>query len=376
MSEEKNLHGAVPDHELLQMIKEGCISGAKQKHVNPASLNLPLSEEVWRIERFYLPQQGERIESLIRGAFCGRPHSFSHPLERGIKYLIRLKTKLHINPKMYGFCNPRSTTGRTFLSVSVVCDGVPRYDSVPKGWTGDMWVLVNNDIFSCLLLEDDELVQLRLFHSDTRLNQGELDEQYQSVPLLFDHTGTPIDCRGLPISDNDGSLLMTLSIPNAGVTQGAPAAGWKTKFTDKPVKFSKENYAYDFYERITSYDGTLDLDSRTGLILATKEILYVPSDMAAEGVRVDDRAGRWDSHRAGYFDPGFKGSITLEIAGSGETIRDGTSALKVKYERLSSSAQSPYAKGYSGQIGALLGKNFLDKVRRGDDWELEPFVPA
>lgn len=376
MSEEKKASGAVPDHELTQMIKEGRITGVKQKHVNPASLNLPLSEEVWRLERFYLPQPGEKIESLIRGAFNGRPHNFSHVLERETKYLIRLKTKLHIDPKMYGFCNPRSTTGRTFLNVSVVCDGVPRYDSVPKGWSGDMWVLVNNDIFPCLLLEDDELVQLRLFHSDTRLNQNDLDELYQSTPLLFDREGKPIDYRSLPISDNDGSLLMTLSIPNASTTPGSPVAGWRTKFTDKYVKFSKENYAYDFYERIKSYDGTLDLDSRTGLILATREVLFVPANMAAEGVRVDDRAGKWDSHRAGYFDPGFKGAITLEIAGSGETIRDGTSALKVKYERLSSPAQSPYSSGYSGQTGALLGKNFLDKVRRGDDWELEPFVPA
>jgi deoxycytidine triphosphate deaminase len=65
------------------------------------------------------------------------------------------------------------------------------------------------------------------------------------------------------------------------------------------------------------------------------------------------------SHRAGYFDPGFKGTITLEITGANETIRDGTSALKVKYEKLSSPARKPYTLGYSGQTAPLLGKNFV-----------------
>lgn len=358
--------GAIPDHELKQMITDACVTGAKYKHVNPASLNLALSEEMWRIERFYLPKLGEKVSDMIRSNFFGRPHDFSHPLERGLKYLVRLKTKIAIESGIYGFCNPRSTTGRTFLNVHVVCDGVSRFDTVPKNFKGDMWLLVNNDIFSSLLLEDDELVQLRFFHSDTRLSQRDIQALYKETPLLSTPQGQPIDYSELAITDNDGSLVMTLAIPVD------KQAGWKTKFTDKPVKFSKENFWEDFFEPVASRDGTLELDDRTGLILPTKEILYVPNDMAAEGVRVDDRAGTWESHRAGYVDAGFKGAITLEITGGGETIRDGTSALKVKYERLSSPAKNPYSSGYSGQVGALLGRNFHKKVLRGGDWEVEP----
>ena len=348
----KPLFGAIPDHMLKQMILDGQITGAEEKHVNPASMNLPLSEEVWRIENFVLPQAGENIYDMIRNQFHGRPHDFSHPLERNVRYLIRLKSKLKTDPEIYGFCNPRSTTGRTFLSVNVVCDGVPRYDTIPKGFTGDMWLLIRNDIFSCLVLEDDELVQLRLFYSDARLSQENIIDLYKISPLLLSLDGQPIDYSKLPVNDNDGSLVMTLFIPTG-------QAGWRTKFTDRSVKFSKKNRALDFFEPAYSTDGTLNLDNRTGLILPTKEIICVPDNMAAEGVRVDDRAGAWNSHRAGYIDSGFKGTITLEITGGYETIRDGTSALKVKFEKTSTPVTSPYTKGYSGQVAALLGRNFV-----------------
>ena len=345
-------NGAVPDHVLHQMIQFGQILGAESRHVNPASLNLPLSEEMWRIERFILPGFDEKIGDLVRTKYQGRPHSFSHPLEVGVQYLVRIKTTLALKDKEYGFFNPRSTTGRTFLHVRVVADGVPRYDSLPSDFSGDIWLLVKNDIFSCLLLEDDELVQLRLFNSDTRLDEKLLNTMYKEKPLLFSGKGEPLSYSDLAIRDNDGSLVMTLAIPDGH-------AGWKTRFTNKPVKFSKKNNAQDFFESVITKDGTIDLDPRTGLILSTKEVLWVPENMAAEGVRVDDRAGNYMSHRAGYFDPGFKGTITLEITGANETIRDGTSALKVKYEKLSSPAQKPYKEGYSGQTTPLLGENFV-----------------
>ena len=344
--------GAVPDHMLHMMIDLGQVLGVEHKHVNPASLNLPLSEEMWRIERFILPDIGEKIGDLVRTKYQGRPHSFSHPLEVGVQYLIRIKTTLALRDSEYGFFNPRSTTGRTFLHVRVVADGVPRYDSLPANFDGDIWLLVKNDIFPCLLLEDDELVQLRLFYSDTRLGETALRKLYTKEPLLCNGSGKPYLYRNLAIRDNDGSLVMTLAIPKG-------FAGWRTKFTSKPVKFSKKNNAEDFFDQVVSKDGTLDLDSRTGLILSTKEVLWVPSTMAAEGVRVDDRAGNYMSHRAGYFDPGFRGTITLEITGASETIRDGTSALKVKYESLTSPAANPYSQGYSGQTAPLLGKNFV-----------------
>lgn len=348
----KKLFGAVPDHILQHMITSGQIGGVEAKHVNPASLNLPLSEEMWRIEKFILPEVGEKISDLVRGRYNGRPHSFSHPLEVGIHYLVRIKVSLNLQNHEYGFFNPRSTTGRTFLNVRVVADGVPRYDSLPADFQGDIWLLVKNDIFPSLLLEDDELVQLRLFYSDTRLDEVVLRKLYKKKALLCDTLGQPYQYSSLAISDNDGSLVMTIAIPKG-------LAGWKTKFTSKPVKFSKRNCAEDFFDKAYSKDGTLDLDSRRGLILSTKEIVWVPENMAAEGVRVDDRAGNYSSHRAGYFDPGFKGTITLEITGASETIRDGTSALKVKYEGLASPSEHPYTKGYSGQTVPLLGKNFV-----------------
>lgn len=348
----QKMFGAIPDHVLSSMIGSGGIKGVKQKHINPASLNLPLTEEMWRIERFILPEFGEKIGDLIRGKYRGRPHNFSHPLEVGVQYLIRLKVALYLE-KVYGFFNPRSTTGRTFLNVRVVADGVPRYDSLPSNFDGSVWLLVKNDIFPCLLLEDDELVQLRMFYSDTRLDEVALRKLYQRKALLSDASGKQFPYSDLAIRDNDGSLVMTLSIPKGEL------AGWKTKVTSRPVKFSKENKASNFFEKVFSEDGTLDLDDRTGLILSTKEVLWVPDTMAAEGVRVDDRAGNYMSHRAGYFDPGFRGTITLEITGANETIRDGTSALKVKYEKLSSKAKKPYAAGYSGKTIPVLGKNFV-----------------
>lgn len=343
--------GALPDHVLSSMVASGEILGVTPEHVNPASINLPISEEVWRIERFVLPQSGEKIRDLIRSTYLGRPHTLSHPLEVGVSYLVRLKSRVLTDKKIYGFFNPRSTTGRTFLNIRVVVDGAMRYDSLPSESDGEMWLLVKNDIFSCLLQEDDELVQLRLFHSDSRLDEKSLRALYKKTPLLFSRDNVPYLYDDLKLRDNDGSLVMTASIPIGEI-------GWRTKITSKPVKFSKINQLTDFFERAYSSDKTFTLDNRTGLIIPTKELVRVPKNMAAECVRVDDRAGDHSSHRAGYVDAGWFGAITLEITGSNETICDGTSVVKLKYEWLDSEAQEPYKGRYSGKSVALLGRNF------------------
>jgi dCTP deaminase len=349
----RKIYGAIPDFGLKRLIDVGMLAGVKQQHINPASINLPISEEMWRVEKFFLPRNGETISSLIKGDFCGRPHSYSHPLERHVTYLVKLKPEFTLPEDIYGFCNPRSTTGRTFLKVHVVADGVGRYDSIPRGFKGELWLLVRNDIFSSLLAEDDELAQARLFFSDTRLDDVSMRKFYKKHPLLFDKEGKPIPYSKLAITDHDGSLVMTLEIKKG------EHIGWVTKKTDRPVKFSKKNLASDFFDIAFSKDGTYELDPTKGLIIPTKEKVWVPNNMAAECVRVDDRAGEFNSHRAGYVDCGFRGAITLEVTGSHEIIRDGTSALKLKFERTTNPAQKPYASDYSNKVTAALGRNFV-----------------
>jgi dCTP deaminase len=61
----------------------------------------------------------------------------------------------------------------------------------------------------------------------------------------------------------------------------------------------------EFWDKIESDDGRLNLEKDEFYILATREDVGVPPRTAAEMVPYDSRSGEFRVHYAGFFDPGF-----------------------------------------------------------------------
>ena len=119
--------GALPAQQLTRLIDSGCIIGATAENISPASLDLSLSAEIYEIQGLVLPQLNEKVSGLldIMGA---RQVDIAEPIKCGGLYLAKLRESLDLPQQVYGYCNPKSSTGRLDMHVRVLADGVPRYD--------------------------------------------------------------------------------------------------------------------------------------------------------------------------------------------------------------------------------------------------------
>ena len=138
-------------------MEAGFITGAASDNVSPASLDLSLSNEVYEIKGLLLPRQGEKIRDLLTLMEATKV-SLAEPLACHKIYLARLNETLELPSAVYGYCNPKSSTGRLDMHVRVLADGVPRYDSVtPKGFAGELWVAIHPKSFEELDSVNKEL---------------------------------------------------------------------------------------------------------------------------------------------------------------------------------------------------------------------------
>lgn len=368
---EKTDGGVLPVQRLQELFKDKSISGINQSYINPASIDLPLSNEAYRLEGTFLPKRGEKIKKILSYPnVSAKQHDLKNPLEVGVSYIIRLEGRVSLPKSVYGYINPKSSTGRINLFCRVVADDVPFYDTLaPVGWSGEMWLLVRADSFAVLVSPGQALSQLRLFDQYTVLDRGEMEATISEHKLLWKAGGLPYKKNEIQI-DNDGSLLLTLDLSNKLV-------GYECKNPSKILDISNK-YFYkpeDFFTPAYVNKGSITLHKGRFYILSTKELVTVPPHLSAEVRPIDVRFGEFRTHAAGYVDPGWgwgkrgedKGQpITLEIIPYEDVvIREGQIIGRIRYERMKDIPKVVYgASGkshYVTQKGARLSKHFKQK---------------
>lgn len=367
--------GALPSQDILQMVDAGMIVGAERANVNPASLDLSISDEVYRVEGIFQPRANERVADLLK-SIRAFPHNLTTPLERGVTYLARFEEKFDLPETVYGYCNPKSSTGRNDIHVRVIANGVQRYDAItPVGYKGDLWVAIIPRSFPVLLSKRATLSQVRFFNQDTRLDELDLELSMNRLGLLWDRDGKRFTHRDLKISDRDGSVILTVDLSGwAAVGEEEEIVGWECRGVNKVFDFSDRDYVpRDFFEPIKKRDdGYIHLKQGGFYILSTAECVRVHPELACEMASMDERSGEFRSHYAGYIDPGWgygtngdgKGRpLTLEVRPFEDLIiRHHQPIAKIKFERMREIPNILYdAKGnshYVEQAGPLLSKHF------------------
>ena len=89
-------------------------------------------------------------------------------------------------------------------------------------------------------------------------------------------------------------------------------------------------------------------------------MLKIPESNTAELTALDPRLGFFFTHFAGFFDPGFFGTATLEVfAPQNEYLRHKKPLARFEFELMKSETVSYAVAGnYSGQIETQLPKQF------------------
>jgi dCTP deaminase len=365
--------GALPRQMIHQMIRCGAITGSVSNLAQPASLDLVLSHKMDRVSSVFYPDPDETVcEAMVRVG--PEPHDMSVPLEVGVTYLSKLREELTLPDGVYGYANPKSSSGRNDVHTRVLADGISRFDSFgTRGYRGSLWVLITPRSFRPLLYPGDSLVQARFFNQDTRFRTDlDLELAYKEYQFLYTPDGQPIAYENIKITDHDGSLILTLNL-------NLDVVGYRCERSDKVLDWSKEDYydPLDFFQPIPRpKNGTLVLRRGDFYILSTLEFIKVPPDFAVEMVSIDTRSGDHRAHYAGYFDPGWgfgpKGILkgapaVMEVRSPMDDIvfRHGQPICKMTFEQMYRRPSIVYGgrKGRTGshylsQRGPKLSKHF------------------
>ncbi|NBD74335.1 hypothetical protein GVX82_04840 [Patescibacteria group bacterium] len=360
-------YGALPSQKLRELISGGFIFGADEAHISPASLDLTLTDEIYEVEGAMQPAQGETVRELL-ASVEHRARSLDEPLWPHVTYLARLSESLALPESVYGFCNPKSSTGRIDLHVRILADGIQRFDTVaPAGYRGELWLLITPRSFPVRVRHGETLTQLRLFNGDTRFSELDLEVAFREYKLLWSgERNEPITYRDVPVSDADGSIILTAGFSGEVV-------GYEC-ITEERVLDTGAIKGYDaaeFFAPLTTDAGRLHLKKDRFYILTTRERVRIPPTLASEMVPMDERAGDFRSHYAGFIDPGwgwgaigegFGRPYTLEVRPFEDLyIREGQPIAKIRFEHLLEEPDIQYdtrASNYLSQDGPKLGKQF------------------
>jgi dCTP deaminase len=348
---------------LRELCRGGFIDGVGEQYLNPASIDLPLSSEAYRLESIFLPLRGEKVRDLLP-LVGATPHNLNEPLEVGVPYLIRIAGVWRLPSSVYGYANPKSSTGRLGLFCRIVADGVDMYEAlIGPGWTGEVWVLARPDYFPVRVSPGLAVSQMRFFDGKSFLDDLHTELAIQQTGLLFRDDG-----EKLLLSDtrrHADSFLLSLHV--------GEMMGWECRGTRKILDLNKKNFYNpdDFFKPIQVANSKHVLRKDGFYILTTKEPVMVPPNLSAELRAIDPRLGEFRSHAAGYIDPGWgygangeeRGRpITLELIPHEDMlVRDGQMVARIRYEYMKEIPETSYdaaASNYTDQRAARLSKHF------------------
>ncbi len=359
--------GALPSQLIHELLSQQFILGARAENVRPASLDLTLSDEVYRVDGAFLPSAEETVPQALSRVGAVKMKGEKKLLQRGSCYVVKLAEEIAQLPQgVYAYCNPKSSSGRVDVHVRLLVNCLSRYDMVVKNYMGPLWLLVIPKTFSVEVVAGLSLNQMRFFNEDTRLSELELELGFEKDGgLLFRPTGRPLCYGNLKHTDHDGSILLTLGL-------GFREPGFQALETEEPIDLSRVNYhdPRQFFGAIEVKKESLTLHSGAFYILSTAECPRVPPSFACEMRPMDERSGDLRSHYAGFIDPGWGFSsmgrfLTLEVRSfdTGIIVAHGQPIAKIRYERMVEPPEQHYDEmnpTYGTQAGPQLAKYFSD----------------
>lgn len=327
--------GVLPDEAIKQLAAQGAILTAApfdSNQIQPASLDLRLGSIAYRIRASFLPGKGVEAETRLTADTLMHTLDLSKGavLETGCVYLVPLQESLKLPADLHGAANPKSSTGRIDVFVRVVANGAEAFDKIPAGYQGPLYAEISPRTFSILARQGDRLCQLRIRKGTFRPRE----EIVFSVDLS-------------PRAGPAGYRARR----HAGILDLTQIAGHDPR---------------EFWEPLYPRHGRIVLDPGEFYILASKEAVSVPLDMAAEMAPIAPELGEFRAHYAGFFDPGFGlnegGSrAVLEVRSRDVPfiLEDGQPVGRLVYESMSATPVKPYGEGsnYQGQ-GLRLSKHF------------------
>jgi dCTP deaminase len=369
-----NQFGLLPREKIELMIRRGMIQGLEdleEAQYQPASLDLRLGSRAYRVRASFLPGQQHGVEERLR-TLKSDDEAISLDgngavLERGCVYVIPLLEHLNLPKDIFGLANPKSSTGRLDIFTRLTTDHSDVFDRVARGYTGRLYAEISPRSFSVRVRKGSKLNQIRF----RRLNSQQLERTDFSIDekeLRTQHLKTPLVDGDLEF--RRPGLVLRVGL---GADPADGIIGYKAQKHADILDVDRGGYNIaDYWVEVRARpDKRLILDPDEFYILASRERLQIPPDLAAEMIPIDPAMGEFRVHYAGFFDPGFgagannrpSARAVLEVR-SYEVpffLEDGQMIGRLVYEKMAEAPQLLYGasavSNYQGQ-GLKLSKHF------------------
>lgn len=347
--------GALPIQLLKELIADEAILGVDDSCLQPSSLDLPITDEIYRLPGSILPRINEHIRDIVRAS--GIPVPTGTILRRNDVYLCKLQATVKLPIGICGKASNKSSTGRVDVRCRLLADGVERYDFIPDGYTGDLWVEIVPKSFDVILRAGHRLNQLRLFSGDERLSTIEHQMLFDRYGLLRNRDGAQLDSATHVTTDG---VLMTVDLSLNDIV------AYRSKRPHNAIDLSSKS-TFDWREYFEAIErpknGELVLRPGEFYILGSRERIVIPPEYAAEMIQYNATIGNLFTHFAGFFDPGFGwrdpsqghplGNVAVlevEVHSSATVLRDGQPICLMAYEKMLRTPERIY--------GADIGSNY------------------
>ena len=353
--------GLFPRQRIQEMIQREMIAGLERiedNQIQPASLDLRIGKYAYRIRASFLPGKKRTVADQLDSLNPERIDlTEGAVLEKGCVYLVDLLEYLKLQPTIFAVANPKSSTGRLDIFTRLICDKAERFDAVPGGYEGGLFAEISPRSFSIKVRRGSKVNQIR-FRRRTSGQEEKANFYLEDKELQARHKESHLVDDELIVRDG-----VVLSVALSLTESPREIIGYKAKNHTGIIDIDRvAGYDWeDFWEPVyRERDGRLILDPNGFYILASKEQLHIPPDLAAEMVPADPRMGEFRVHYAGFFDPGLGHGLTggrgaravLEVRSREVAfiLEHGQMVARLVYEKMTEPAEAVY-----GQLG---GSNY------------------
>ncbi len=330
----------------------------KNNQVQPASLDLTLSNECYEVEYSFLCPHSTVKDKLKNLIIKEINLDYQYLFKINKTYIVKLNEKLKLKNNLFGHCNPKSSTGRLDIFCRTIVDYTDEYEKIPKNYNGEIFLEITSRSFDVLLKSGDKLNQLRLIKNK---HEYCLDEELNDI-----NKKDKIVFRNDKLNSNiDNGLKIT-----ANLKLSKHPIAYCAKFNTPKIYFNKINYhkVENYWQPIYGNKNSIIIEKNKFYILRSKEKVRIPSFLAGEMIPYDTGIGDFRAHYAGFFDPGFgdpNGSYAVLEVKTNELpflLEDGQTIARIKYEKLNKKSNVVYGSNmksnYQNQ-GLKLSKHFI-----------------
>jgi dCTP deaminase len=311
--------GILPSQEIAALVETGKVCADDEigeDQIQPSSLDLRLGTEAYRIRASFLPGKTTTLMQQARqnGMLTETVDIASGAvLEPGAIYVIPLMERLALPPDIYGIANPKSSTGRLDIFTRLIPEFGDEFERVKRGYSGGLYIEVVSQTFPILVRAGMRLNQLRLGRGRrTAVGEDRLRQLGQKDFLVApDEVTTGQAVAGQAMVDRGLRLTVDLEGDSSGVV------GYRAKKTRQAIDLGLLNHyeVDDFWTPLHRGDECI-LAPGEFYILASKQRVRIPADLAAEMLPYDLSTQEFRVHYAGFFDPGFGYGENGEIPGT------------------------------------------------------------